>query len=62
LKGQNVRDIGGENVLWQLMGMFRGRKGQQGTTRLCPMGDVVEDGGEGKIRYNGQLRKCMLAS
>ena len=35
--------------------------GVQRTACVCTMGGVMEDGGEGKITYNGGSRKCMLA-
>ena len=48
-------------MLWRLMGYIQEEKGGQGTTCLCTMGDIVEDGGEGKIRYDGGSKKCSLA-
>ena len=34
--------------------------GVRRTTCVCTKGAVVEDGGEGKMRYNGGSRKCVL--
>jgi len=40
--------------------MCRKGKGIQRTATVCTMGGVVEDGGKGKIRYDGGSRKCVL--
>ena len=40
--------------------MRRREKGVQKPTIVCIIRGVVEDGGEGKIRYNGGSRKCVV--
>ena len=41
-------------------GVVIGAKGGGGISCVCVMGGVLEKGGDGKVTYEGGLRKCML--